>query len=173
MIIRKAVKCDLQDIDRMYNEMFDDQVINGNYTNWVKGLYPTLHHAEIALENSELYIGFEKDECFGSAVLNRKQLPEYKNIPWLFSADEEEVFVIHTLVIRPVMKGTGKGRAFVKFAENLARSENCKVMRHDTYEGNTPAIQLYLKADYRIAGSAQFFFMDVIHERLVCFEKRL
>lgn len=173
MIIRKAEEIDLQYIDDIYNEIFDYQEKYKNYTNWKKGLYPTINHAKTAFANSELYVGYEDEICCGSAVFNKKQLPEYAKIPWTYLYNDDEIFVIHTLVIKPSMTGAGKGKSFVEYAENLARDMKCKVMRHDTYEGNIPAIKLYLGMDYRIAGSTQFFFMNLIQEKLVCFEKKL
>lgn len=174
MIIRKVEESDLQYVDDIYNVIFDYQEKHKNYINWEKGLYPTLNHAKTVCANSELYVGYEDEFCCGSAIpFNQKQLPEYTEIPWTYSANDNEIFVIHTLVIRPSLKGAGKGKAFVEYAENFARDMKCKAMHHDTYEGNIPAIKLYLGMDYRIAGSTQFFFMNLIQEKLICFEKQL
>ena len=61
---------------------------------------------------------------------------------------------------------------FVAYAEELGRSQGCKVMRLDTYEGNTPAAALYRKLGYRDAGKTKFNFYGII-EYLILLEKLL
>lgn len=72
--------------------------------------------------------------------------------------------------VRPTPEA-GAARRFVAFAEELAKSQGCKVIRLDTYEGNEPAKAFYPKLGYRYAGLTEFFFEQVIWENLVCYEK--
>ena len=53
----------------------------------------------------------------------------------------------------------------------LARRQGKTVMRPDTWEHNTPANRMYPALGYRLAGAAEFFFMDCVHEVLDCYEK--
>ena len=172
-MIRLAREQDLPDVARIFEEILDKEEREGSYTNWVRGKYPTEAHARAALEKGELYVGEENGTLYGSVVLNHVQLAEYAEIPWQYAAKGEEVWVIHMLCIRPNCAGQGRGKEFVAFAEQLAREKGCKVVRIDTYEGNTPAAGLYTSLGYRLAGRTLFFFQQVIWENLICLEKEL
>ena len=65
---------------------------------------------------------------------------------------QEEILVIHTLVISPAWSGRGKGREFVAFAEKTAARLGCKAIRLDTYEGN-PVSYTHLDVYKRQTGS--------------------
>lgn len=172
--IRRGTAADLDACAAIYEEHLDHEAAGVNYTNWQKGLYPTRATAEQALAAGTLYVCEEPDGVLSAcANLNHIQPAEYGAIPWSIPAVGEEVLVIHTLVVRPTRAGQGRGRAFVAFAEALGRSKSCKVIRLDTYEGNTPARAFYPKLGYRFAGLTEFFFEGFITENLVCFEKNL
>ena len=173
-MIRKAAASDLDACEEIYNEHLDHEAATVSYTNWRKGLYPTRATAEKALAAGTLYVEEDEDGVISAcANLNHIQPAEYANIPWSIPAQEHEVLVIHTLVVRPGRAGGGRGRRFVAFAEQLARSQGCTVIRLDTYEGNEPAKAFYPKLGYRYAGATEFFFEGFIRENLVCFEKGL
>lgn len=52
---------------------------------------------------------------------------------------DEQVMVLHTLVIDPAAKGSGYGRAFMEFYEKYAVQSNCNYLRIDTNERNAAA----------------------------------
>lgn len=172
-MIRKGTAADLDGCAQVYEEHLDYEAANVNYTNWLKGAYPTRATAEKALAAGTLYVDEEDGIIVGCANLNHFQPKEYANIPWSIPAEGDEVFVIHTLVFRPTHTGGGRGRRFVAFAEELAKEQGCKVLRLDTYEGNEPAKAFYPKLGYRYAGITEFFFENFIWENLVCFEKSM
>ena len=172
-MIRKGAAADLDGCVQIYEAHLEHEAATVSYTNWQKGLYPTRATAEKALASGTLYVDEEDGLIVGCANLNHIQPAEYANIPWSIPAREEEVLVIHTLVLLPTHTGGGRGRRFVAFAEELARAQGCKVIRLDTYEGNEPAKAFYPKLGYRLAGITEFFFEQVIWENLVCYEKLL
>ena len=115
-MFRPATEHDLTTIAAIYEEILDQEETRPvSYTNWSRGEYPTLRTAQTAFEEGTLWVGVEHGEVFGAANLNAVQLPEYEEIPWTFSAQPEEVRVIHTLVISPRWAGKGKAREFVTF----------------------------------------------------------
>ena len=144
MNIRKGTSADLDGIERIYDAILTEEEEGRGHTNWQRGVYPTRMDAQEALDAGTLYVAVEGDE----------------------------VMVIHTLVVCPHQSGKGIGRAFVAYAEELSRSQGCKVMRLDTYEGNTPAAALYRKLGYRDAGMTKFNFHGII-ENLILLEKVL
>ena len=171
--IRKGTAADLDACARIYDAHLDYEVAHVNYTNWLKGAYPTRATAEKALAAGTLYVYEEEGDVVGCANLNHIQPKEYANIPWTIPAEGDEVLVIHTLVFHPERTGGGRGKHFVAFAENLAREQGSKVIRLDTWEGNEPAKAFYPKLNYSYAGITEFFFENFIWENLVCYEKAL
>lgn len=172
-MIRKGTAADLDRAEEIYNEILDHQAATVNYTNWVKGLYPTRENARRALEAGTFYVMEDAGTVVGVANLNHIQPAEYANIRWTIPAQGEEVLVIHTLCIPPSCAGRGYARVFVAFAEALGRRQGCRCIRLDTYVGNLPAISLYTKLGYRDAGVTHFHFEQAIWEDLRCFEKSL
>ena len=172
-IIRKGTAADLDACARIYEEHLDYEAAHIRYTNWLKGAYPIRATAEKALAADTLYVYEEDGIVVGCANLNHIQPKEYANIPWSVPAEGNEVLVIHTLVFLPTHVKGGRGRNFVAFAEELAKSQGCKVVRLDTYEGNEPAKVFYPKLGYSYAGITEFFFENFIWENLICYEKAL
>ena len=172
MNIRKGTSADLNGIERIYDAILTEEEQGRGHTNWQRGVYPTRKDAQEALNAGTLHVAVEGNDVVAAANLNHIQLPEYDDIDWAFPAEGDEVMVIHTLVVCPHQSGKGIGRAFVAYAEELGRSQGCKVMRLDTYEGNTPAAALYRKLGYRDAGKTKFNFYGII-EYLILLEKLL
>ena len=172
-MFRKAQMADLDEIAEIYSEIHDYEEKNGPFTNWRRDLYPTRDTAAQAIADGYMYVGMDQGKMFGASLLNNNQLDEYAKIPWKYEANDNEVAVIHTLVIKPSMSGNGYARKFVAWLEDKARKCGCKVMRLDTPMTNTPAKIMYPKLGYREAGVEFFNFLGQIEEDLVCFEKKL
>lgn len=172
-MIRVATVDDILEIEKIYNEILDYEEQTVSYTNWQKGLYPTVDYAKSAVENNTMFVGENEGGIYGCVVLNSIQPKEYDNISWVTKVEEKEVMVIHTLCIRPSESGKGKGRVMIDFIEKFAKEEGYKVIRLDTYEGNIPAATLYSRLGYLYLGITKFHFQNVIWENLKCFEKAL
>jgi Acetyltransferases len=172
-MIRIATVDDILEIENIYDEILDYEEQTVSYTNWQKGLYPTVDYAKSAIDNNTMFVGEDEKGIYGCVVLNSIQPNEYENISWLTKAEPEEVMVIHTLCIRPSASGKGKARSMVEFSENYAKEAGYKVIRLDTYEGNIPAASLYPKIGYTYVGITKFHFQNLIWENLKCFEKAL
>ena len=154
VVIRKALREDIERIEEIYEEFLDYEAEHGTVTNWIKGVYPTEKNALAGLENDTLFVGELDGKVIGSYILNHIQPDEYSKIGWKFSIDRpEDVIVI--------------------FALEYGRKIGCKVMRLDTYEFNEPAAKMYDKMGFRYAGKEEFFFENAILENLICFEYKL
>jgi len=172
-MIRLATAADLPAVEAIYDAILTQEENGTVYTNWQRGKYPTIDTARQVLEAGTLYVGEENGTLWGVVNLNGIQLPEYDLIPWKIPAAPEQVAVIHTLCIHPVMSGRGYARKMVTFCEEEARRQGKTVMRLDTWEGNLPANHLYPAQGYSFAGATEFFFQGFIHEILNCYEKSL
>lgn len=57
-----------------------------------------------------------------AARINRIQVPVYADVPWRYpDVPDEQVMVLHTLVVEPACSGKGYGTKFVAFYEDYAR----------------------------------------------------
>ena len=159
-VIREAGAADIGAVEQLYNDVLEKQERETNYTNWQRGLYPTRADAERAQQAGTLYVAeangpeMPPRTIAGAVILNHDQPEEYGNLKWSVEAEGEEVLVAHTLCISPHFRNTGLGRKFVVFAEELAKSQGCRTVRFDTYEGNTPATALYTKLGYTIVDNS-------------------
>ena len=102
------------------------------------------------------------------------QVPEYRNADWRYAdVPENEIMVLHTLVVDPAVKGRGCGTAFVRFYEELARTTGRPYLRIDTNARNTPARALYARLGYTEAGIVAGTFNGIPGVELVCLEKKV
>ena len=90
---------------------------------------------------------------------------------WEHEAADNQVCVLHTLVISPSHSGKGYGRAFLDFYECYARDIGCKELRIDTNERNAVARGMYERRGYREAGIVPTCFNGIDGVKLVLLEK--
>ena len=171
-MIRKAEQRDLDAVDRLYQEIHDAEEAGLITTGWIRGIYPTRASAEAALERDDLFVLEEDGRVLGSGIINRVQVDVYEGAPWKYPAPEEQVCVLHTLVIAPSARGKGYGRTFVRFYETYAREQGCPELRMDTNERNLAARAVYRKFGYQEIGVVPTTFNGIPGVRLVLLEKR-
>ncbi len=168
IMIRQADENDITAIAAIY-----DTIIDQGTTGWQKGIYPTAATVRTALAAADMYVAELSGKVVAAARLNHEQVDAYADCPWLFTAEPEQVFVIHTLVVDPAYSGHGIAGQMLTFYENMARSLNCTVLRLDTNARNTPARRMYAHLGYREAGILPCDFNGIPGIDLVCLEKLL
>lgn len=172
-MIRKAKQEDIQKVAEIYDEILDQQEAGNARIGWMKGVYPTEATAREALEKGELFVCDEDGTITAAAKINQKQEPAYKEAGWEYKAREDEVMVLHTLVVSPGKAGKGIGSKFVAFYEDYASRQGCRYLRMDTNEINTNARGLYRKLGYKEVGIIPCEFNGIENVNLVCLEKKL
>ena len=115
----------------------------------------------------------EAGRVAAAAVLNQIQVDVYAGAPWEFEAPDEEIFVMHTLVVDPAAGGRGLGRAFETFYEQEAKRQGCRYLRIDTNVRNTRARRLYHSLGYKEIGIAPCTFNGLNDIDLALLEKAL
>lgn len=115
----------------------------------------------------------DDDKIVAAAIINQIQVDEYKNAAWTKTAPENEVMVLHGLVVNPSEKHKGYGKAFVAFYEDYAKQNGCTVLRMDTNVTNTGDRSLYKKLGYKEVGFIKCVFNGIPNVQLVCLEKIL
>ena len=173
MTIRKAILPDLDAVEKLYEEVHDAEESGRQTIGWIRGVYPVRSTAEAALERGDLYVLISEAGIRGAAIINQIQVDVYAGAPWQYSAPDDRICVLHTLVIDPACAGRGLGRAFVAFYENFARTMNCPELRMDTNARNSIARALYKRLGYREIAVVPTTFNGIPGIDLVLLEKNL
>ncbi|MDD3346810.1 GNAT family N-acetyltransferase [Oscillibacter sp.] len=173
MDIRNATAADLPAIEAIFSAIHTAEESGLVTIGWKRGIYPTAATAELALNRGDLFVQEDDGKIVGTGIINQQQVDVYRGANWRYAASDQEVMVLHTLVISPGAARKGYGRSFVAFYENYAKSHGCNYLRIDTNEKNANARALYSKLGYAEAGIVPCVFngLDGIH--LVLLEKRL
>jgi len=173
MIFRNATTEDIPAIAEIYQEIHTEEEAGRTSIGWIRGVYPTEKTAETSLRRGDLFVAEDAGTVVGTAIINHLQVNVYDGAEWEFPAAEQEVMVLHTLVISPKAFGKGYGKAFVKFYEDYALSQNCPYLRMDTNARNTRARAMYQKLGYKEIGIVPCVFNGIDGVQLVLLEKRL
>ena len=123
---RKAAASDIDAVTAIYDAIIAEEEAGRAVTGWKRGVYPVRATAEAALTRGDLFVAELDGRVAAAAVLNQIQVDVYAGAPWEFEAPDEEIFVMHTLVVDPAAGRRGLGRAFETFYEALAREYGCR-----------------------------------------------
>lgn len=153
-MIRKATLQDVSQVEQTYTELLLHEQTHGAYTAWKLGVYPTRETAQKAVSKGTLFVLEQHGEIYASIIADHLQPAEYSKIDWKYQAELKEVLVIHLLCVRPSKAGCGSGKALVQFVIEEAKRKNCKAVRLDTGSQNKPAVGLYTKLGFELAGTS-------------------
>jgi GNAT superfamily N-acetyltransferase len=169
-----ATPDDIDAIEDLYDEIHDAEEAGSATVGWIRGVYPTRATALDALARGDLYV--ERDELgsiIASAIINSIQVPAYTLAAWRHQVADNEVLVLHTLVVSPSRARHGFGRAFVEFYEKTAAQLGCPELRIDTNARNSRARAMYASLGYKEVGIVPCTFNGIPDVQLVCLEKWL
>ncbi len=170
---RKANEKDIFRVSEIYEEIHTLEEQGITSIGWIRGVYPTFDTAKNAFFKGELFIAENSGKIIGAAIINKKQMDSYKEGSWQYEASDEEVMVLHTLVISQKEAKKGFGTEFVGFYEKYAETSGCKYLRMDTNAKNKRARALYKKLGYTEIGIVDCVFNGIEGVKLVLLEKKL
>ena len=173
LIFRKADKNDIEAVCEIYSLILSEEEAGHTQIGWIRGVYPTRDTAENAILRGDLFVAEDENGVIGTAIINNIQVDSYKEGRWEYDAPDNEVMVLHTLVISPYVMGKGYGKSFVDFYENYALSHNCRYLRMDTNAKNKRARAMYKKLGYAEIGIVDCIFNGIKGVELVLLEKTL
>jgi len=173
MGIRKACAFDIPAVAGIYEQIHDEEEAGRVSIGWVRGIYPTAETAAAAVSRGDLFVMTQADAVVGAAIINQAQCDGYETGTWRYPAKDEEVMVLHTLVVSPLAAHNGYGRAFVSYYEEYARAAGCRYLRMDTNAKNERARAMYKKLGYCEAGVIPTVFNGIAGVSLVLLEKAL
>lgn len=171
--IRHATPSDIASVCSIYDNIHTAEENGIAKIGWVRGIYPIRETAEGALSRGELFVGEADGKVVGTAIINHEQPEVYGRAEWKYELPDEKVMVLHTLVIDPLAKGCGYGKAFVLFYEQYARESGCESLRMDTNMLNENARAFYNRLGYTEVGIFPCDFNGIESINLVMLEKSL
>ena len=171
--IRKASSSDIDAIAAIYDNIHTEEEAGRVSIGWVRGIYPSRTTAEEALARNDLFIAEAGGKAVGTAVINQIQVDAYAGAPWQYDAADDEIMVLHTLVIDPYTKGQGYGSSFVEFYEKYALENGCSYLRMDTNVLNAAARKFYSHRGYKEIAVVPCRFNGIPDVDLVLLEKKL
>lgn len=172
-MFRKATADDIDAIAAIYQRIHAEEEAGRSSTGWLRDVYPVRATAEQAVALGDMFVDEREAGILACGRINREQVDVYADVPWQYEAGEEQVMVLHTLVVDPAAKGKGLGSAFVSFYEQYARDNGCPCLRIDTNQRNLRARALYARLGYREAAIMPCEFNGIPGVGLVCLEKWL
>ncbi len=174
MIIRKATTEDIPAIAAIYDEIHDREAAGETTTGWLRGIYPTGETAEASVARGDMFVqDDEQGNVVGTAIINKLQVDCYADGEWEYPASDDEVMVIHTLIISRKEGSRGSGSEFLQFYEDHAREKGCPYLRLDTNARNKAARAFYAKHGYSEIGTVPTVFNGIPGVDLVLIEKKL
>lgn len=173
IVIRKANVGDIDAVSEIYEHIHTAEEQGKAVIGWIRGIYPERKTAEAALSRGDLFVEEAEGRIVGTAIINQIQVDTYKNAPWQYDVPDEQVMVLHTLVIDPAAKGSGYGTAFAEFYEKYAVEHGCNYLRIDTNERNAAARLFYKKLGYTEFAVMPCVFNGIPDVGLVMLEKKL
>lgn len=172
MIIRKATVRDIDAIEKIYDRIHEYEDEGKTSTGWLTGVYPVRQTAEAALERDDLFVYESEGEILATGIINKIQVDVYAECDWRYKAPDDDVCVLHTLVVDPTTAGKGIGKAFVKYYEDYATRIGCTVLRIDTNERNAAARSFYAKLGFIESDIVPCVFNGIPGINLVLLEKK-
>ena len=173
MIIRKSQAADIDRIEEIYDRVILEEESGNAVIGWIRGVYPTRKVAEDAHARKDLFVMEEDGLILATAIINQIQLPEYRFANWKHDVPDDRIMVLHTLIVDPLQKAKGCGKAFVAFYEKYALEHDCPELRMDTNLVNERARRMYAALGYDEVGVVDCVFNGIPDVKMVCLEKYL
>lgn len=148
IIIELGNEKDIDELEKLYDDLNDYLAAGINYPGWLKGVYPIREDAVKGIEEGYLYVARYNDEIVGSIILNHEPEDAYNQADWEIEANYSDIVVIHTFTVHPKFMKNGIGQKLMEFATCHSKEIKAKAIRLDVYEKNVPAINLYEKHGY-------------------------
>ncbi len=172
-MIRLATKEDIKAIAQIYEDIHTDEEAGKLSIGWQRGVYPTEQTAADSVSKGDMFVCEHDGIIVAAAKINKEQVDVYADGEWEYPAADDQVMVLHTLVVSPKVMSSGTGKEFVRFYEEYALENNCPYLRMDTNERNKRARAFYAKVGYKEIGIVPCIFNGIEGVNLVLLEKKL
>lgn len=153
LTFRLAQQADVAAAQQTYQLIIDHLAATVDFPHWHTENHPTPEEVDGWIAAGELYLALtDQNDIAGVMVLNHDAVAAYQEADWALAAAPHEVLVVHALGVVPAYLGTGVSHRLVDAALEIARQQDCKAVRLDTYVENMPARKLYERHGFRDLG---------------------
>ena len=173
--LKKAADSDLAPIRMLYWKLLDSSEQYAHILQWKKDIYPADEDWKFYIDNNEMYVLCDHNDLIGAFVLTRSQSQDYRKIDWEIDAKDDEVSVVHLLVVDPDYQGRGIATAILDEIIRIAKTMGKKAVRLDAIITNKPAQKIYEKYGFIRRGQAQEYYEStgftefIFYEYILCY----
>lgn len=90
-IIESGSLTDIDELEKLYDELNDHLSATTNYPGWIKGIYPVRENAVAGVNNQSLFVARCGGRIAGSVILDHQPEEAYENIRWKVEADYSRI----------------------------------------------------------------------------------
>ena len=171
--LKKVSIKDLDQIRALYWRLLDSSPKYGEILQWKKNIYPNEDDWNKYIVKGEMYLILKDRDAIGAVAVTNAQSKEYRKIYWKVNADDQEVGVVHLLMILPEYQGDGAATAALDEIIKLAAGKKKRAVRLDAIGTNVPAQKLYEKYGFVNCGTAQEYYESTGKTEFVFYEYAL
>ncbi|MDO4536840.1 MAG: GNAT family N-acetyltransferase [Coriobacteriales bacterium] len=153
MRVTLATPADLDSIMELYFEAADAMEGTPHDCCWRRDGHPSPEFVGGLVATGSMLIAMEGDELIGAVGIDHDLGHDYGELAWLTCADDEQVAVLHLLVVKKAWRGRGLSRELLHVSLNEARARGMLTARLDATANNAPAIALYESEGFVIVGA--------------------
>lgn len=164
-MIRKANTNDLKSIMEVIKLTVEEMKSYDN-TQWDSN-YPQSKDFEEDIKKGELYVDEVDGKVQGFVCVNYIEPIEYENLSW---SSKDKAMVIHRMAVNPYVRRQGIATKLMKFADDLAKENNVKYLKTDTYSINVKMDALFKKCGFTHIGEMNFLGKE---KPFYCYDKEL
>ena len=77
LVIESGLLADIDELERLYDNLNDYLSSTTNYPGWIKGIYPIRENAVTGIQNNNLFIAKYNGEIVGSIILDHQPEEAY------------------------------------------------------------------------------------------------
>lgn len=153
MQVRLATMADYPAVMALYDEASDAMTGTPHDCCWRRGGHPSRAFVEGLVRDGGMLVALADRAVVGAVGIDHDLGHDYGRLPWLVDAADEEVAVVHLLVVRPDHRGRGLSRRLLRACLDEAHGRGMRSARLDATANNAPAIALYESEGFtRIGG---------------------
>ena len=87
LVIESGLLADIDELERLYDNLNDYLSSTTNYPGWIKGIYPIRENAVTGIQNNNLFIAKYNGEIVGSIILDHQPEEAYHGVKWKLDVD--------------------------------------------------------------------------------------
>lgn len=173
MEFRRARIDDFEKIAELYKYVIDNTEHFSTMVRWVYGLHPCDETVKAYIEEGSMYILLDGDTYVAVMAAPLYQTEDYDPIPWDESISKDEIITVHILAVSPDYQKQGIAKYMLTKSIELAKENNKKAVRLDTFVCNTRAQHMYESFGFTKRGTQNAYTRNAGNIDFIYYEYKL